>query len=235
MINRLEVLDGVDFKAGALLNINKPVGLSSFAVVKKVRGWTRCQKVGHAGTLDPLAQGVLIVCTGKATKQADSFMSLPKEYEAVIRLGQTSDTDDAEGALIPVGEVPDMAAEAWTDIVSPFVGEIQQVPPVYSAIKQQGKRLYALARQGKTVERPPRTVQIYAIDVLDWHSPDLRLLVRCGRGTYIRALARDIGEALGCGGYLAGLSRTAIGDHRIEQAWTLDELKAALLDGHEAV
>lgn len=235
MINRLDALDGVDFKAGALLNINKPVGLSSFAVVKKVRGWTRCQKVGHAGTLDPLAQGVLIVCTGKATKQADSFMSLPKEYEAVVRLGQTSDTDDAEGVLTQVGDVPEIELDAWPGLLSPFIGEIQQVPPLYSAIKQGGKRLYALARQGKTVERPPRTVQVYGIDVLDWATPDLKLRVRCGRGTYVRSLARDIGQALGCGGYLAALSRTAIGDHRIEQAWTLDELKSALLDGHETL
>ena len=137
--------------------------------------------------------------------------------------------------LTRVGDVPKIELDAWPGLLSSFTGEIQQVPPLYSAIKQGGKRLYALARQGKTVERPPRTVQVYGIDVLDWTSPDLRLRVRCGRGTYVRSLARDIGQALGCGGYLAALSRTAIGDHRIDQAWTLDELKSALLDGHETL
>lgn len=222
-----------DLQNEGVLNINKPPGLTSFAVVRKVRKWTAAKKVGHAGTLDPMATGVLIVLTGKATKRSADFMEQTKEYVATIRLGQQSDTDDLEGTIIAETAVPDIPRELFSDIVNKYRGTVMQVPPMFSALKKDGKRLYKLARAGVTVERQPRPVHIYDIEVTGWHKPDLSIKVTCGRGTYIRALARDLGNELKVGGLLSSLTRTRVGDCRIEHAWDMDALKAAIDASHE--
>ncbi|MBN2415860.1 tRNA pseudouridine(55) synthase TruB [bacterium] len=224
-----------DLQREGVLNINKPPGLTSFAVVRKVRKWTGAKKVGHAGTLDPMATGVLIVLTGKATKRSAAFMDQTKEYAATIRLGQQSETDDLEGGIIAERTVPDFSEETFRDVLNTYRGTVLQVPPMYSALRKNGRRLYKLARKGVSIEREPRPVQIYDIELTGWHNPDLSIKVTCGRGTYIRALARDLGNDLKVGGLLAALTRTRIGDCTIDQAWDLDALKAALDASNEDV
>ncbi|MCK5146017.1 tRNA pseudouridine(55) synthase TruB [bacterium] len=225
----------MDFAAGTVLNINKPSGITSFGVVRKVRGWTQCKKVGHAGTLDPLATGVLIVCTGKATKQVNEFVGQSKEYVATIRLGQSTSTDDAEGEVLEVKPVPMLDIDDIRTLLSEFVGTIDQVPPMFSALKKDGKRLYKLARKGLVVEREARQVEIYDIELIRVGLPELEIKVHCGKGTYIRSLARDLGDKIGCGGHLSSLVRTAIGDAKVENAWSMDNLKEAVLNRHETV
>ncbi len=213
-----------------ILNLNKPRGLTSHDVVARVRAVARQQGVGHAGTLDPMATGVLLLCLGRATRLAEYLMDSPKLYRARVRLGVTTDTDDAEGTVIaerPV-EVDRMAVEA---ALEQFRGPILQVPPMYSALKQGGRPLYRLARQGQTVERQPRPVEIYRLDLTAWEPPELALEVLCSPGTYIRALARDLGEALGCGAHLTGLIRLASGDFRLEDAVDLESLTPENLPG----
>lgn len=223
----------VDLSAGAVINVDKPLGLTSFTVVRKIRGWTRCKKVGHAGTLDPLATGVLLVCLGKATKQSGELMGQTKIYEAQVKLGQSTTTDDAEGEVLQSAPVPEITRERLSDIFTRFTGEIDQVPPMFSAIKKDGQRLYKLARAGQVIEREARKVHIHRIELMDMSTQTLHIRVVCGSGTYIRALARDLGEVLGCGGHLSGLTRTAIGDYRLEEAWNFDTLKDAVLSRHE--
>lgn len=206
-----------------ILNLNKPRGLTSHDVVARVRAIARQKEVGHAGTLDPMATGVLLLCLGRATRLAEYLMDSPKLYRARVRLGITTDTDDAEGMVVaerPV-EVDRTAVEA---ALERFRGSILQVPPMYSALKREGRPLYRLARQGQTVEREPRPVEIYRLDLTAWEPPELTLEVLCSPGTYIRALARDLGEALGCGAHLTGLIRLASGDFRLEDAAELDAL-----------
>ncbi|MGB9776288.1 MAG: tRNA pseudouridine(55) synthase TruB [Anaerolineae bacterium] len=206
-----------------ILNLNKPRGLTSHDVVERVRAVARQREVGHAGTLDPMATGVLLLCLGRATRLAEYLMDSPKLYRARVRLGVITDTDDAEGIVIaerPV-EVDRMAVET---ALERFRGPILQIPPMYSALKRDGQPLYRLARRGQTVEREPRPVEIYRLDLTDWEPPELTLEVLCSPGTYIRALARDLGEALGCGAHLTGLIRLASGDFRLEDAAELDAL-----------
>lgn len=217
-----------DLQTEGVLNINKPSGMTSFGVVRNIRKWTAAKKVGHAGTLDPMATGVLIVLTGKATKRSAAFMDQTKEYLATIRLGQCSDTDDLEGSIIAEKTVPAFSEEMFSDILKKYCGTLLQVPPMYSALRKNGKRLYKLARKGVTVEREPRPVRIYDIELKEWKNPDLRIKVTCGRGTYIRAIARDLGNDLKVGGLLASLTRTRVGDCTIEHAWDLEALKAAI-------
>lgn len=206
-----------------LLNIDKPLHMTSHDVVNRVRRITGVRRVGHAGTLDPLATGVLILAVGRATRFLEYIVGQPKTYEALVRLGQTTTTYDAEGEV--TSEQPVTCTE--TDVVAAltgFRGDIEQVPPMYAALKRDGKPLYKLAREGVEVDRPPRPVTIYALDLLHWTKPDLGLSVTCSAGTYIRSLAHDLGLALGCGGYLAGLQRTAVGDFTVETAITLEKL-----------
>ncbi len=222
-----------------LLNIDKPTGITSHDVVNRVRRVAGMRRVGHAGTLDPLATGVLLVCLGRATRLVEYLTGRPKTYEAVIRLGQTTDTYDAAGTV--TAERPITFSE--TDLaqaLARFQGEIEQVPPMYSAVKQGGQPLYKLARQGKEVARPPRRVTIYQLDVLEWRPPLLSLRIRCSKGTYIRSLAHDLGEALGCGGHIAVLRRAAVGDFTLATAVPLadltpDNLKNYLLPMDAAV
>jgi tRNA pseudouridine55 synthase len=195
-----------------LLVLDKPLGITSRDAVDRAARWfPRGARVGHTGTLDPLATGVLVLCVGHATRLTEYVQAMGKTYEADMVLGARSATDDAEGPIITVTvERPPTAAVVGA-CLSSFVGEVVQVPPAFSAAKVAGRRAYDLARRGAGVVLAPRTVRIDTIDVLEYDYPHLRLRVRCGKGTYIRSLARDLGDRLGCGGYLAGLRRTAVG------------------------
>lgn len=206
-----------------VININKPMDWTSFDVVRKVKYTTRIKKVGHAGTLDPFATGVLIVLTGKNTKRQNEFMDMPKTYEAKIMLGQQTDTGDRTGEVVESQEIPALTEENVLAVLSGFIGDIDQIPPMYSAKKVNGKTLYKLARKGQTVERNPSRITIYAIDLLSLEADSMNLRVHCGRGTYIRVLAEDIGKALGTVAHVEELSRTAIGDYRIEDALSIPE------------
>jgi tRNA pseudouridine55 synthase len=180
------------------------------------------RRVGHAGTLDPLASGVLVLALGRATRLLEYVVGQPKTYEAVVRLGQTSTTFDAEGELSETAPLPELSSQQLEQALAPFRGPISQIPPMHSALKRGGKPLYELARLGVTVEREPRQVVIYALELLAWNPPDLSLRVRCSAGTYIRSLAHDLGRALGVGAYLAALRRTAVGSFLVEDAVALD-------------
>ena len=225
-----DALDGSP--APCALLVDKPKAITSFGVVKKVRWALGEKKVGHAGTLDPMATGLLIVLLGReATRQQDRFMGLPKVYTGTVRLGQTTASYDAE---TDVEAAADATAVTRADVeaaIEAFVGEIQQVPPVYSAIKRGGERLYKKARRGDAVEIEPRPTTVYAFDVRDHRSGpgvtvDVDVRVECSKGTYIRSLAHDLGAALGVGGHLVALRREAIGPFRVAEAFALADLVA---------
>ena len=209
-----------------ILNIDKPQWLSSHDVVARVRRICATRRVGHAGTLDPLATGVLLVCVGRATRLSEYLMGQQKVYTATVRLGQTTNTYDAEGEVMEERPFSHITAAAIEQALSLYRGPIEQVPPIYSALKVNGQPMYKLARAGKDVERKPRPVTIYELDLVDWTPPNLQLRVVCSTGTYIRSLAYDIGETLGCGGHITVLRRTAVGEFNISDAITLDELAA---------
>jgi tRNA pseudouridine55 synthase len=214
-----------------ILNIDKPARMTSHDVVDRVRQMSGQRRVGHAGTLDPSATGVLIVCLGQATRVAEYLMASDKVYHAQIRLGVSTNTDDAEGEVTAVAEV-DVSKEEVQEALASFIGSIQQVPPAYSALKYQGTALYQWARRGVTVERKPRSVEIYHIELFDWAPPLLTIQVKCSPGTYIRALARDLGQKLGCGAHLQSLTRLASGHFTLEEAVSLDELAEAFAQGN---
>jgi tRNA pseudouridine55 synthase len=213
----------------SVLNIEKPSGPSSFSVVARVRGLLHIRRAGHAGTLDPLASGVLLVMTGQATRAAQYLEALPKEYLATVLLGRTTDSDDLEGATMAEAQVPDIDRTAMESILEHFTGSIQQAPPRFSALKRNGMPLYRLARGGTPVDPEPRTVTIHSIELLDLRLPEAVIKVRCAKGTYIRSLARDIGKQLGCGGTLATLQRTAVGDFTVRDAIPLHGMDETLL------
>ena len=207
------------------LLVDKPSGPTSHDVVDMIRKATGIRKVGHAGTLDPFATGLLIMAIGKATKKIQQFVGLDKTYEAELRLGATSDTMDRTGKITTTGSDPKVPRLAEVEkILEGFRGEIMQTPPMYSAKKIGGKKLYELARQGKTVERQARKIMIHGLTMLEYEWPTLKLRISVSSGTYIRSLAHDIGEALGCGAYLVELRRTAIAQYRIEEAIKTDKL-----------
>ncbi|HEX6291160.1 MAG TPA: tRNA pseudouridine(55) synthase TruB [Herpetosiphonaceae bacterium] len=206
------------------LNIDKPAGMTSHDVVAKVRRLVAQKRVGHGGTLDPAATGVLPVALGEATRLVEYLVEGRKRYLAEVRLGITTTTDDAEGETLREQPVPPLSHDDLTRAVQPFIGTIRQVPPMYSAIQVAGQRMYDLARQGKTVDLEPRTVEVDRIEVLAWEPSLLTLDVLCGKGTYIRSLARDLGAALGCGAHLAALRRTQVGPLGIESAVPLGVL-----------
>ena len=209
------------------LCVNKPAGPTSHDVVARVRRRLgRGTKVGHAGTLDPFAEGVLVLCVGAATRLAGYVQAQTKRYRAVVRLGATSSTDDPEGEITPTPNAPTPDEPAVREAVRQFVGTIRQVPPSHSAVHVEGRRAYKLARAGRAIELPPRTVVVHSIDVLGWDYPRLEIDVRCGSGTYIRALARDVGEAVGTGGYCEALTRTAVGAFGLERAASLEAIDA---------
>lgn len=211
-----------DFEAGEILNIDKPAGITSFGVVHRIRKWTHCKKVGHGGTLDPMATGVLLIFTGKATKQVPQFMDLSKVYEGTIELGKTTDTDDVEGQLIETRPVPEYDENRLRSVLESFLGEIEQVPPMFSALKKDGQRLYKLARKGQVVHREPRKVTVHSIELLSCQWPSFRVRIACSKGTYIRAIARDIGHLVGTGGILTALQRTQVGPYHVDEAYSLE-------------
>lgn len=219
-----------DFLAGQVLLINKPLGWTSFDVVNKLRFALRNYtgnkkiKVGHAGTLDPLATGLLIVCTGKYTKRIDALLGLPKSYRATIKLGAETPTYDAETEPTQTYNISGLNLETVKSAMCNFVGEIDQLPPMFSAIKQDGKKLYELARKGQEVARKPRQVNVSRFEVVAENWPEITTEIDCSKGTYIRSLAHDLGKALGAGAYLTALARTAIGPHQLQDAWQLDAL-----------
>ena len=224
------------FEQGQVLLIDKPLDWTSFDVVRKLRRLVKTKKIGHAGTLDPLATGLLILCTGKFTKRINEYMAREKEYTGTITLGASTPTYDLESEPEPK-KAPDFVTPALvTEVISAqFTGDIMQVPPAHSAIKIGGKRVYELARKGKEVKLEPRPVVIKEFEITDFRLPVLSFRVVCSTGTYIRSLANDLGAVLGCGGYLSGLRRTRIGEFGVEQALTMEAAEAyingKLLDG----
>ena len=205
-----------------IIFVDKPSGMSSFGAVARVRRLLSEReghkvKVGHTGTLDPFATGLLILLAGKATKKAPELTKLDKVYEATIRLGATSSTGDPEGEITITDKKPEISCEKIIETLAQFVGEIEQTPPAFSAIKINGQRAYKLARAGKAVEMPKRKVTIYELELLEYTSPFLKIRTHVSSGTYIRTLAEDIGEALGCGAYTTELRRTKIADYDIAE------------------
>lgn len=220
----------MNFVEGEVLYVAKPLDWTSFNLVSKLR-WKlqktlkiKKLKVGHAGTLDPLATGVMIICTGKSTKLIEKFQYQTKEYIATLELGATTPSFDLELAVDATYPTEHITRELVNEIIPRFLGEIWQIPPAYSAVKVDGKRAYDYAREGKEVELKPKLLVIDEIEVLDFTLPVLKIRVVCSKGTYIRALARDIGLALGSGAHLTGLERTRIGDVRLDDCWKIENL-----------
>lgn len=209
---------------GALLLVDKPLEWTSFDVVAKVRRATGIRKIGHAGTLDPLATGLLVVCIGRATKRADEFQAGEKEYTGRFHLGATTPTDDAEGEPEGVVPVDHLTPEEIDRAAESFLGESLQIPPMFSARKVGGKRLYKLARKGIEVERPARPVTIRSFEITSIDLPSVSFRIVCSRGTYIRSIARNLGERLGVGAYLAELRRIRSGEFSVDDAVTIEEL-----------
>ncbi len=204
--------------------MDKPSGMTSHGVVAKIRRYIGIKKVGHAGTLDPLATGVLIVCVGFATRLSEYAMHQTKRYIAQVRLGVTTTTYDAEGEITAENDITHITRADVENAIACFIGTIDQLPPIYSAIKQGGRKLYEIARAGGDVQLQPRQVHIDSISILEWSPPFVTLDVTCASGTYIRSLAHDLGQALGVGAYLSDLRRIASGAFSIEQATSLDQL-----------
>jgi len=210
--------------SGFLL-IKKPKTWTSFDVVAKIRGKFKAKKVGHTGTLDPMATGVLVLCLGKATKLAQELTGLDKEYIGEITLGGRSNTDDVEGEVVENPDAKPVSLDQIKTVLEEFKGEILQMPPQFSAKKVNGQRAYAVARKGGVVELKAVTIKINDIEILDYQWPKLTLRIDCGKGTYIRSIARDVGEKLGVGGYLSALERTRVGKFLIQEAKTIEEVK----------
>lgn len=214
-----------------VVNLDKPKGMTSQQAVTRVKRLLKIKKAGHAGTLDPMATGVLLVCVGEATKISSLLMDMPKTYEAQLTLGVRTDTLDAEGEVTERRQVQEYPMPEIEKALSSFVGIIKQVPPMYSAIKQNGKPLYKLAREGKTVERKEREVSIYSIECTGYEHPLLRIRVSCSKGTYIRTLAEDIAGRLGTCAHLSALRRTRVGEFMADNADTLDATEGGEAEG----
>lgn len=210
-----------------ILPVEKGPGVTSFQVVAHLRRVLRAPRIGHGGTLDPAATGLLPILIGEATKLAPYLVDLDKEYVATVRLGVITETQDLSGAVLETRPVPALDAPALEAALAPLTGVIRQVPPMYSALRRGGKRLYELARQGVEVEREPREVTVHSIQLESVALPDFVVRIRCGKGTYVRTLAADVGAALGCGAALAALVRTRVGPYRLEGAVPWDEVREA--------
>lgn len=227
-------LVGLDFISGEILLFNKPLDWTSFDVVNRVR-YLLCQKlgikklkVGHAGTLDPKATGLVVLCTGKATKKIESIQAEEKEYIATVKLGATTPSSDLETAEDQTFDTSHITRELIEQKLLDFKGDIQQVPPIFSAIKVNGKRAFNYARNGEELQMKARPVYISAIEILRFENPELEIKINCGKGTYIRSLARDIGESLNNGAYLLALQRTRIGAQNVSDAWSLADFEKSL-------
>lgn len=207
-----------------IMNVYKEAGYTSHDVVARLRGICKQKKIGHTGTLDPDAVGVLPVCLGNGTKLCDMLTDRTKEYVAVLRLGIVTDTQDISGTVLSEKPV-EVTSSQVREVIASFKGNSLQIPPMYSALKVNGRKLYELAREGKEVEREARSITIYKLEILEENHPEYTIKVECSKGTYIRTVCHDIGQALGCGGVMAGLQRTRVGEFEIDKAHTLDELQ----------
>ena len=216
------------FEQGQVLLINKPLYWTSFDAVRKIRNLVGIKKVGHAGTLDPLATGLLIICTGKFTKKINEYMAQEKEYTGTFTIGAVTPTYDLESKPENFKSIENISEEKMQDAIRKFVGSIKQVPPAHSAIKVQGKRVYELARKGKEVNLEPREVFIKEFEVGEISLPKVHFRVVCSTGTYIRSLANDFGKQLGCGAYLSSLCRIRIGEFKLEEALSIEEFENSL-------
>ena len=221
-------MEGNTFEEGRVLLIDKPLDWTSFDVVRKIRNLIKIKKVGHAGTLDPLATGLLIVCTGKFTKKINEYMAQEKEYTGTITLGATTPTYDLESEPTNFKPLDGITEELIQETTKKFTGEILQTPPIHSAIKQKGKPVYLMARKGLDVVLEPRKITISEFEITSIELPLVSFKVVCTTGTYIRSLANDFGEALGCGGYLSRLRRTRIGTFNVEEAITIDDFSKSI-------
>ena len=219
------------YAEGQVLLINKPYDWTSFDVVRKIRNLIKIKKIGHAGTLDPLATGLLILCTGKYTKRINEYMAREKEYTGTIVLGATTPTYDLESIPENFKECSHVTPQQIEEVAKKFTGEIMQVPPVYSAIKKDGKRAYEFARKGHDIELEPRKITVSEFST-SYSNSEVKFKIVCSTGTYIRSLANDLGQELGCGGYLSELCRTRIGEFELIDAWTMEEAEQKI---HEAL
>jgi tRNA pseudouridine55 synthase len=215
----------VNGRLNGIIVIDKPGNISSAGVVRLVKKTLKAEKVGHAGTLDPFAEGVLICCLNQATRLAEFLLHGKKKYNAVLKLGEETDTQDFSGTLVSTGKPVDVSPQTISDVFNKFKGPTKQLPPVYSALKHKGVPLYKLARRGKPIQKPPRCVQIYDIAIQEFALPLIRFEVTCSAGTYIRTLCADIGKSLGCGGHLAALKRLESSGFTLDQAISMPELE----------
>ena len=215
-----------DFEAGEVLLLDKPLTWTSFDVVRKVKNALRIKKIGHAGTLDPLATGLLILCTGRKTKEIDLIQAQEKEYAGTFRLGETTPSFDLETAVDMARPYAHLTDAEITAATRPFIGAIQQTPPLFSAVKIDGKRAYEIARNGQAADIKSKSVEIKTFEITRIALPEVDFRVVCSKGTYIRSLARDLGAALGCGAHLTRLVRTRIGEFRVEDAFSLEAIQA---------
>lgn len=230
------LLDGI-------LLLDKPAGCTSHDIVDRVRKKLKMKRIGHAGTLDPLATGLLIILVGKSTKASQYLISLDKEYEATLLLGQTTDSQDADGQITSTQEVPNFTLEQIQTVLNTFSGDQYQLPPMFSAKKVKGVRLYELARKGEEIERQPRFIHISKIELTDFTLPKLSFSTICSKGTYVRTIAHDIGQKLACGAHLVQLRRTATDKFKVENALSLEafeempisEIRKLLIPAHKAV
>jgi tRNA pseudouridine55 synthase len=215
-----------------VLVVDKPVGMTSHDVVQAIRTGTGLRRAGHTGTLDPRASGVLVILVGPAVRLSEFVSASDKRYQAIIRLGSTTDTFDADGKLTESNKPVNVTEAQFEKALSAFVGEIEQTPPPYSAVKVQGRKAYELAREGEEVELAPRKITVYHLEVLEWAPPEAVIDVHCSSGTYVRSLANDLGAALGCGAYLVGLRRTKSGRFSLREATPLRKLQEAFQAGN---
>jgi tRNA pseudouridine55 synthase len=213
-----------------VLVVDKPVGLTSHDVVQIIRKGTNIRRAGHTGTLDPRASGVLVVLIGPAVRLSEYVSASDKRYQAVIRLGEATDTYDSEGRVVSTSPV-EITEEQFVKALQQFVGEIEQVPPPYSAVKVQGRKAYEIAREGEEVDLQPRKIKVYSLELLEWAPPEAVIDIHCSSGTYIRSLANDLGRVLGCGAHLVGLRRTRSGRFTLRDAVPLRKLREAFADG----
>lgn len=220
-----------DVVSGVLV-VDKPVGLTSHDVVQIIRRGTGIRRAGHTGTLDPRASGVLVVLIGPAVRLSEYVSASDKRYQATIRLGSSTNTYDAEGAVTVTRSIEDITEEMFEELLPTFVGEIEQVPPPYSAVKVRGRRAYDMARKGEPVELSPRKIQVYSLELLEWAPPDVVVDVYCSSGTYVRSLAHELGKQLGVGAHLVGLRRTKSGNFTLRDAVALRRLQEAFQAGN---
>ncbi|MDR1413354.1 MAG: tRNA pseudouridine(55) synthase TruB [Puniceicoccales bacterium] len=214
-----DILDGI-------LLVNKPQWMTSHDVISKLRKLWRIEKIGHAGTLDPMATGLLIVLIGRATKISQQLITLPKCYGGTMKLGASTDSHDIEGTVIKTGEVKGITMENIQAMAKEFIGEQQQIPPMFSAKKINGQKLYKLARKGKTIEREPQLISVDKFEIVDFSNDEVKFFIHCSKGTYVRTIVNDFGERLQCGAHLIQLCRTAIGDFSLGNALTIEQITA---------